>query len=193
MWIVQHHVKITLRPGFNISDTAIVFHDNFLRKHLATPNIQAFDLFKCQSTGKGLVFPFREQISGIKFQGTTPGRLYPVFDRLVHAILVGWKAFSFIRFPVADDRPTIIFAHLQDIKFIASHRSVFSSPDLSGDRMLVEPLDVSIADAVNSPDRFRKCLKWILFLNLAVIKNPIQFACRSIRTLDVIQLSAVAN
>src|SRR5581483_7415560 len=125
-----------------------------LQQALFLGDLLAFDLeanenLRPQRADEQIAFPRRETIAGVERHAGGRDRGHPVPERLLHPglrrRLVDLRAV--IVDAIADHRPAVVLALLDEVDLIAAARAVLLLPQFAADRMKGEALRVAVAVA----------------------------------------------
>src|SRR5215475_12145323 len=141
------------RPVRPVADIANAFaqslQEALLVDHLVAVEFEPHQKLADQRADEEVATPGRQQTAGIERHPGRSDRGYPVLERLLHALLVR----ALVDFDaavvdaVADHRPAVILALLDEIDLVAAARPMLVLPQLSGDGMEREPLGIAVAVA----------------------------------------------
>src|SRR5262245_49575483 len=147
---VRGEPQRAVRPVANIANAfAQTLQEALLVDHLVAVELEPHQKLADQRADEEVAAPGRQQTAGIERH---PGRSdlgYPVLERLLHALLV--RALvnpgAAVVDAVADHRPAVILALLDEVDLVAAARPMLVLPQLSGDGVEREPLGIAVAVA----------------------------------------------
>src|SRR5262249_24469944 len=139
-----------VRPVANIADAFTQpLQEALLLDHLVAVELQPHQKLADQRTDEEVAAPGRQQIAGIERHPGRGDRGHPVFERMLHALLV--RALvdlgADVVDAVADHWPAVILALLDEVDLVAAARPMFVLAQLSGQGVEREALGIAVAVA----------------------------------------------
>src|SRR5262245_13147550 len=140
----------SVRPLAHVADAfAQLLQQALLLNHLVAVNFEPHQGLAGQRADKEVAAPRREQIAGQERHARRCDRRHPVPQRLLHSRLV--RALvdlgAAVVDAVADHRPTVILALLDNVDLVAAARAVFVLPQLACGGVQRETLRIAMAVA----------------------------------------------
>src|SRR5215468_6880238 len=137
-------------PVANIANAfAQPLQEALLLDHLVAVELEPRQELADQRADEEAAAPGRQQIAGMERHPGRSDRGHPVLERLLHALLV--RALvdpgAAVVDAVADHRPAVILALLDEIDLVAAARPMLVLPQLSGHGVEREPLGIAVAVA----------------------------------------------
>src|SRR5215468_8060401 len=139
-----------VRPVANITNAfAQPLQQTLLLSHLVPVDFEPDQKLADQRADEQVAAPGRQQIAGVERHPGRRDRGHPVLERLLHALLV--RALvdpgAVVVDAVADHRPAVVLAFLDDVDLVATARPVLVLPQLPGHGVEREPLGIAMAVA----------------------------------------------
>src|SRR5262249_47081691 len=139
-----------VRPVADIANAfAQPLQEALLLDHLVAVELEPRQELADQRADEEVAAPGRQQIAGVERHPGRGDRGHPVLERLLHALLVR----ALVDFgaavvdAVADHRPAVILALLDQVDLVAAPRPMLVLPQLSGHGVEREPLGIAVAVA----------------------------------------------
>src|SRR5262244_406684 len=139
-----------VRPVANIANAfAQPLQQTLLLAHLVPVDFEPHQKLAGQRADEQVAAPGRQQTAGVERHPGRRDRGHPVLERLLHALLV--RALvdfgAVVVDAVADHRPAVILALLDDVDLVAAARPMLVLPQLPGHGVEREALGIAVAVA----------------------------------------------